>query len=462
MSDLSELKPGTTYYYCSCIIIDDQRIYSDNIRSFTLNEIEITQGELIDLGLSVKWMSYNLGANNITEYGKYYGWGDPIGTGSMNREDYPTYNSISGTGYDAAWKNLGTEYRIPTETEWNELVKYCQWEWVHYKNLYGYKVQGPNGNSIFLPAAGYRWMSDGGVGGYGIMGYYRIGTLEQVNDYVRSFEIREEDYSKSTTQPREWGVSIRPVYDNTVYCETGTASEITGTFANITGSFKLNSNKTVSESGIWYGTTEYPHKETGTMRKNYSGKNDINLNINGFSLNTTYYYCTYVVIDDITYFSKPDKFTTKDELEFSNNEPVDLGLSVKWASCNVGALSPEEKGSTSRLSNPSTGGFNTKIWRTPTRQEMQELIESCKWTWGRYKNVNGYQVTGPNGNSIFLPAQNVKNQVGMYFSGRELFDNRHVYILGISSQNHIINDYWTYNINSYRDTPICIRTVALE
>lgn len=164
---------------------------------------------------------------------------------------------------------------------------------------------------------------------------------------------------------------------------------------------------------------------------------------------------------------RPIKGTVKEniyerELNVTEGEIIDLGLSVKWASCNVGALSPEEKGSTSRLSNPSTGGFNTKIWRTPTRQEMQELIESCKWTWGRYKNVNGYQVTGPNGNSIFLPAQNVKNQVGMYFSGRELFDNRHVYILGISSQNHIINDYWTYNINSYRDTPICIRTVALE
>lgn len=150
------------------------------------------------------------------------------------------------------------------------------------------------------------------------------------------------------------------------------------------------------------------------------------------------------------------------ELSVTEGEIIDLGLSVKWASCNAGALSPEEKGNTTSLYTPNTGGFDIKIWRTPTLQEMQELIESCEWTWGRYKNVNGYQVTGPNGNSIFLPAHSVKNQSGMYFSGRELFDNRHVYILGISSQNHIINDYWTYNINSYTDAIICIRNVALE
>lgn len=420
LTSLSGLTPATTYYYCSCIIIDGQRIFSDDIRSFTLNEVEITQGELIDLGLSVKWMSYNLGANDIAEYGKYYGWGDPIGTGSMKSEDYPAYNNISGTGYDAAWYKLGTEYRIPTEIEWNELVENCQWEWVCYKNLYGYKVQGPSGNSIFLPAAGYRWMSDGGVGGCDIIGYYRIGT--GINNYVYSFEIREESYSKSTTQPREWGVSIRPVYDNTVYCETGIASEITGTFVNITGSFKLNSNKTVSESGIWYGTTEYPHKEMGTMKQNYSGKDNINLNINGLSLNTTYYYCTYVVIDGITHFSKPNKFTTKDELEFSNNEPVDLGLSVKWAGCNLGATSAEQLGDTKHKWNEllnSVSTYPNEIsgteydpakkqlggqWRLPTKEEAEELINKCTHTFTVYKGVTGYLITGSNGNSIFFPS----------------------------------------------------------
>lgn len=418
-TDLSELQPATTYYYCACIIINGQRTYAEEIRSFQTKEIEITEEKIVDLGLSVKWMSYNLGANTIEDDGKYYGWGDPIGISSMDREDYPTLKNISGTGYDAAWYNLGMEYRIPTEEEWNELVEKCEWEWITYKGKNGYKITSSNGNSIFLPASGYRWMSDGGVGSYNISGQYRIGDLEEVGNYIYSFEIKEDDYSKSHTMPREWGMSIRPVYDNSVYSETSTANEITGTSVKLTGLFKSNSDKTVSECGIWYGTTEFPHPEMGTecIASNNSG--NIEITINGLKLNTTYYYCVYVVINDMTYYSSTNKFTTLSEANISTDELVDLGLSVKWRGYNLGANTPEEHGYES-YGNELFGDdplieyiCGTKYdkaskelggeWRLATKNEYEELINKCIWIRTFYKDVEGYQAIGPNGNSIFFP-----------------------------------------------------------
>ena len=140
---------------------------------------------------------------------------------------------------------------------------------------------------------------------------------------------------------------------------------------------------------------------------------------------------------------------------------IDLGLSVKWAACNAGASSPEEEGTTFYLSSGNYGGYDTGRWRMPTVAEANELLESCTWEWGIYNGVNGYQVTGPNGNSIFLPAYFVDNHVGIYHVGIRA---GRVDILGISSQNHVLTDYSTRNAASsiYSAYTYCVRPVALE
>ena len=101
---------------------------------------------------------------------------------------------------------------------------------------------------------------------------------------------------------------------------------------------------------------------------------------------------------------------------------VDLGLSVNWAECNVGANSPEEvgycvplgnvTGTTKAPKNPKSvvSGTNSDIavvklgngWRMPTGAEMMELREKCSWTVETVNGRNGFRVTGPNGNSIFF------------------------------------------------------------
>ena len=91
---------------------------------------------------------------------------------------------------------------------------------------------------------------------------------------------------------------------------------------------------------------------------------------------------------------------------------IDLGLSVKWASCNVGATSPEEYGEYYDWDSAQKLGV-----QLPTKEQFEELIDNCTWKWTTFNGVNGYKVTGPNGNSIFLPAAGCRYGTEVYYSG---------------------------------------------
>jgi hypothetical protein len=130
----------------------------------------MTAGGAVDLGLSVYWASCNLGAERPEEYGEYYAWGETSIKSKYDLNNYSYYDTsstqytdigadISGTQYDAATINLGSDWRMPTKTEMQELISNCTWEWMQISGINGYKVTGPNGNSIFLPAAGHKYIS---------------------------------------------------------------------------------------------------------------------------------------------------------------------------------------------------------------------------------------------------------------------------------------------------------------
>ena len=105
--------------------------------------------------------------------------------------------------------------------------------------------------------------------------------------------------------------------------------------------------------------------------------------------------------------------------EYCGHAYVDMGLSVMWATCNVGASSPSDYG------DYFPGGswldldydsyyFWGGTWRAPTKKEFQELLSRCTWRWTTQGDHNGYHVTGPNGNSIFLPAAG--HRIGTLYS----------------------------------------------
>lgn len=125
---------------------------------------EITKGDCIDLGLSVKWASCNLDASSYEEYGGLYSWGE-IKTKKNHYKNKYEKKSISylqkkgiidvygnlTKQYDAAYQIKGDSWHIPTWSEMNELITKCKWYKRSYNGVNGYLIQGPNGNTIFLP-----------------------------------------------------------------------------------------------------------------------------------------------------------------------------------------------------------------------------------------------------------------------------------------------------------------------
>ena len=139
------------------------------------------------MGLSVKWAAYNVGANTPLEVGDYFAWGDTAPKANYTQDNY----SISQFE-DAASAQWGGNWRIPTIAEWRELQENCIWKWGQLDGVYGYKATSKkNGNSIFLPAAG--WKDDSAVNDQNNSGYYWL-ALPHPNDpnQARSLYFDEE------------------------------------------------------------------------------------------------------------------------------------------------------------------------------------------------------------------------------------------------------------------------------
>ncbi len=170
--------------------------------------------EAVDLGLSVKWATCNVGATFPEEYGDYFAWGatspkDTYTNGNC-KTDGKNIGDISGNpAYDAATANWGDDWRMPTRVEMQELIDDCTWQWTWQVGNVGYKVIGPNGNSIFLPAAGYRVHSYHNRGGeYG--DYLSSTPNSSEQRYAYTLFLKSDDYYLYSND-RYCGSSVRPV-----------------------------------------------------------------------------------------------------------------------------------------------------------------------------------------------------------------------------------------------------------
>lgn len=118
--------------------------------------------EWVDLGLSVKWATKNVGASSPSDYGDYYAWGETSTKRSYTDDNSKTCGKSMGniggnSSYDVARYRWGGNWRLPTEAEFQELIDKCSWTWTTQVGHNGYKVTSKiNGKSIFLPAAGWR------------------------------------------------------------------------------------------------------------------------------------------------------------------------------------------------------------------------------------------------------------------------------------------------------------------
>lgn len=189
-----------------------------------------TPGEPVDLGLSVKWSSCNLGANVPEEHGDCFAWGEMEEKSEYTWQSYSFWEDlnddggytscdevenigdISGTEYDIARSQWGGNWRMPTVDELKELLDECQWEWTEYNGVLGRKVTGPNGNSIFLPATG--WRDENGQNKKNAQGYYWTGS--QYSEIENAWHKACRLYFCSSmwrweATYRYWGGFIRPV-----------------------------------------------------------------------------------------------------------------------------------------------------------------------------------------------------------------------------------------------------------
>ncbi len=325
--------------------------------------------DYVDLGLSVNWATCNVGATSPSGYGNYYAWGETSPKSEYTVGNSVTYKKNMGdiTGdsrYDAARANWGGSWRLPTKAEIDELLAKCKREWTTRNGRTGYLVTGPNGKSIFLPAAGWRYDSSQYFVGEG--GYYWCSTPNE-SDAEDAYRLYFDDGNFYRGWfSRYFGHAVRPV----------------------------------SENGKGDSASR-PSKPTLTTPSKQPAK------------------------------SNPSAHRIIATGSINGHDYVDLGLSVKWAMCNVGATSPSGYGNyyawgeTSTKSEHTVGNSVTYkknmgdiagdsrydaaranwggSWRLPTKAEIAELLTKCKRKWTTRDGRTGYLVTGPNGKSIFLP-----------------------------------------------------------
>jgi hypothetical protein len=237
--DIAGLSAKTKYYYCAYVLLNNMQYEYGEVKSFTtLASSSKPSGNsanghaYVDLGLSVKWATCNVGANSPEEYGDYFAWGE---TKPKDYYDWDTYKWCNGnymnfTKYctvsvdgkvdnktvldltdDAAHVNWGGAWRMPTLKEQQELLDNCKWKWTTQNGVQGCLVtSNKNGNSIFLPATGYRVSSEFKMAG--AFGNYWSSTLysDYISNgaYVLDFGSIEKRWSDSG---RFCGLSVRPV-----------------------------------------------------------------------------------------------------------------------------------------------------------------------------------------------------------------------------------------------------------
>ena len=423
--------------------------------------------DYVDLGLpsGIKWASMNIGANSPVDYGDYYAWGE---TETKKIYDWSTYkwcngsyntltkynnNSYYGTvDYkttldledDVAHVKWGGNWRMPTHTEIEELINNCTWISMYSDYYFVFKATSKtNGNSIILPGAGYR--DDKGLStSVGSCYYWSSSLYNHSWAAGKLYCIHDEDgrYISPSGEDRNFGCSVRPVYSDPSFISVA-AIETDLEDATIY----------VRKTKQFTAAAKPDNATDKTLTWTSSDTNVATVSDNGLVTAKT------VGTTTITVKSISNPSLSQSAIINVDYEYVDLGLSVKWATWNIGATAPEEYGDyyawgetetkstyywnnykwcdgtvekmTKYCTKSSEGTVDEKTtldpeddvahvkwggnWRMPTSTEIEELINNCTWTWTTQNGVNGYKVTSnKNGNTIFLPAAGYRSMIDFY------------------------------------------------
>ncbi len=171
----------------------------------------------VDMGLSVRWSSMNVGASDQYDDGIYTSWGDAYGTNTSTSSSYNSnIHEIAGNPmYDIATCSWNERWQIPTQEQWQELIDKCTWVYAYdsERKLYGYTVTAENGNSIYLPMYNYVQGTNVPSGSSSSSGYYWSATEYRGNEYSAYYLNlgTGSSHSVNSSKNKYYRMLIRPV-----------------------------------------------------------------------------------------------------------------------------------------------------------------------------------------------------------------------------------------------------------
>ncbi len=363
--------------------------------------------EYVDLGLpsGTLWATCNVGATAPEEYGDYFAWGE---TQPKDVYNWSTYQHYEG---DAATANWGDDWRMPAKEEWQELLDNTTNKWTNQNGVNGRLFTGSNGNSLFLPAAGFRW--DDALNYAGSYGYYWSSSLDTDSQNDAWLFDLYSDYYGMYSLYRGYGQSVRAVRSGSVvddheYVDLGLPSGTLWATCNVGANAP-------EEYGDYFAWGE-------TQPKDYYDW-------------STYQYCIYNYITLTKYCTDP----------YYGYEGFTDNLTI---------LLPEDDAATANWGDE---------WRMPTKEEWEELFDNTTVTWTQQNGVNGRLFTASNGNSLFLPAAGYRwssalggvGSYGLYWSSSLLT----VYPSRAWHFNFYSNYYYHMNGDTGRDDGLSVRAV---
>ena len=433
--------------------------------SFSTTKLPAFKAEYVDLGLSVQWATCNLGSIRPAGYGTYHAWGEIADKTSSKGYKWYDRQTKQYTKY-VVTESLGTldmkyrldpeddvahvcdgEWRIPTLEEMRELKDSCDWIPTDSNGVGGYLVKSrKNDNSIFLPASGF--ILDDDPLAKNEAGFYITSTMN-----TRSGEscFRLSCYVNGTVSiaddSRSFGYSVRPVFsskfeDNEVNAVSLSLDEVDARIES-GQQFKLEAEYKIDKENVEL----FPSWTTSNPSVAIVSNTGMVVGVSEGTCNIT------ARIGDVSRSCKVTVRKAEDVME-----PVDLGLSIQWASCNIGASHEEYVGgfyawgetekkdsyslqnykwinasdtTLKKYCNNHDIGYNGLIdnllaleaeddaaqklwggyWRMPTNEEVIELIENCDITAVNKNGVDVFKFTSKiNGDSIFLPMNSAVNE----------------------------------------------------
>lgn len=215
---------GVTKYYYRAYVLCDGIYYYGATKIFTTDEVKPTcpdtnHPHLIDLGLpsGTKWACCNVGASKPEGYGNYYAWGETTTKSwyywsnyqyATSQDNYINIgDNIAGTKYDTATAIWGSPWCMPSNEQILELLNYCKSTSTTHNDVKGYMISGPNGGTIFLPAAGVYVYDE--LAGKGSRGAYWSSTVASYSACAYNLSFKKSIDRDSSF--RMYGLSVRPV-----------------------------------------------------------------------------------------------------------------------------------------------------------------------------------------------------------------------------------------------------------